>query len=127
MKAGIIGAAAMGQILAGKLIAGGHTVKIANSRGPESLKDDARRLGATPVTVSGAVVDVEIVFIAIPTRAVPNLPKGLFEGAADDLVVVDLTNSFPWRDGHIAAFDIGVPESEWVSEQIGRPVVKLLD
>ena len=127
MKAGIIGAAAMGQILAGKLLAGGHSVRISNSRGPSSLAEVAAQIGATAVSVADAVVDVDIVFIAIPTRAVPNLPKRLFENAPKDLIVVDLTNTFPWRDGLIPAFDQGVPESVWVSEQIGRPVVKALN
>ena len=124
MKIGIIGAASMGAILAGKLTKAGHTVKIANSRGPETLRDVAAHAGASAVFVSDAVRDIDIVFIAIPTRAVPHLPKGLFEGVPDDVVVIDITNTFPWRDGLIQAFDDGVPESRWVSDQIGRPVIK---
>lgn len=124
MKIGIIGASAMGSILADKLVKTGHAVKISNSRGPDSLKDVAAKTGATAVSVMEAVNDVDAVFIAIPTKAVPHLPRGLFEGVAEDVVIIDITNTFPWRDGRIQAFEDGIPESRWVSDQIGRPVVK---
>ena len=124
VKIGIIGAASMGQILAGKLIEAGHAVKVSNSRGPETLEDIAAKTGATAVSVSDAVKDVDVVFIAIPTGAVPHLPNDLFEGVPEDVVVIDITNTFPWRDGLIQAFDDGVPESRWVCAQIGRPVIK---
>jgi 8-hydroxy-5-deazaflavin:NADPH oxidoreductase len=124
VRAGIIGSAVMGRILAGKLAGAGHSVKVSNSRGPESLVDFSAQTGATAVSVQDAVKDVDVVFIAIPTKAVPDLPVGLFDGIADDVVVIDITNTFPWRDGVIQAFDEGVPESRWVSERIGRPVVK---
>jgi hypothetical protein len=38
--------------------------------------------------------------------------------------VIDTSNYYPFRDGAIAEVDGGKPESVWVSEQIGRPVVK---
>lgn len=41
-----------------------------------------------------------------------------------DVVVIDTSNYYPFRDGEIEAIDSGKPESVWVSEQIGRPVVK---
>jgi 8-hydroxy-5-deazaflavin:NADPH oxidoreductase len=124
MKIGIIGAASMGPILAGMLTKVGHAVKISNSRGPDTLKAIAAQTGATAVSVSDAVKDVDVVFIAIQTRSVPDLPKGLFEGVPDRVIVIDITNTFPWRDGKIQAFEDGVPESRWVSDQIGRPVIK---
>jgi 8-hydroxy-5-deazaflavin:NADPH oxidoreductase len=124
MRTGIIGSAAMGRILAGKLADAGHSVKVANSRGPESLADFAAQTGATAVSVLDVVKDVDVVFVAIPTKAVADLPTGLFDGVPDDVVVVDITNTFPWRDGLIQAFEKGVPESRWVSERIGRSVVK---
>jgi predicted dinucleotide-binding enzyme len=39
-------------------------------------------------------------------------------------VVIDTSNYYPFRDGAIADVDGGKPESVWISEQIGRPVVK---
>jgi len=41
-----------------------------------------------------------------------------------DVVVIDTPNYYPFRDGAVAEVDGGKPESVWVSEQIGRPVVK---
>jgi predicted dinucleotide-binding enzyme len=39
-------------------------------------------------------------------------------------VIVDTGNYYPKRDGRIAAIEDGVPESKWVSQQLGQPVVK---
>jgi predicted dinucleotide-binding enzyme len=38
--------------------------------------------------------------------------------------VVDTGNYYPRRDGRIDGIEDGTPESKWVSEQLGRPVVK---
>jgi predicted dinucleotide-binding enzyme len=40
-------------------------------------------------------------------------------------VVVDTGNYYPrQRDGRIDAIEAGTPESQWVADQLGRPVVK---
>src|SRR5690349_7078853 len=123
MKIAVIGAGAMGQVLALHLGRLGHHVSIANARGPGSLAELAAELGATPATVEDAARAGEIVFLAVPTKAVPSLGRGLFAGAAQSLVVVDLGNYHPeLRDGCIAAIDQGLPDSRWVEQQIGRPV-----
>ena len=41
-----------------------------------------------------------------------------------DVVVIDTGNYYPTRDGRIPAIEQGQPESAWVAEQIGRPVIK---
>ena len=38
--------------------------------------------------------------------------------------VVDTGNYYPQRDGRIAAIEDGTTESRWVSQQLGRPVIK---
>jgi predicted dinucleotide-binding enzyme len=38
--------------------------------------------------------------------------------------VVDTGNYYPRRDGKIEAIESGTPESRWVEQQLGRPVVK---
>lgn len=38
--------------------------------------------------------------------------------------MIDTSNYYPFRDGAVAEVNGGKPESVWVSEQIGRPVVK---
>jgi len=125
MRIGIIGAGGMGGVLARRLAKLGHRVSIANSRGPESLAALAVDVGATPVSVVDAARAGEIVFIAIPTKAVTDLPRGLFANVADSVVVVDIGNYHPeLRDGRIDAIDRGMLDSQWVAQQIGRPVIK---
>lgn len=123
-RIGILGSGSMGGILAFHLAKLGHPVLIANSRGPESLVARAAELGATPASVSEAVQAADIVMLAIPTKAVPQLPRGLFADAGRK-VVVDLGNYHPeLRDGRIDAIDQGMPDSRWVARQIGAPVIK---
>ena len=124
MNIGIIGAGNIGSTLTRRLIALGHHVKVANSRGPETLTDLAQETGATAVPVAEAVHDVDLVIVTIPQKGVPNLPHDLFDGVSDDVVVIDTNNYYPQRDGRIAAIEDGTTESRWVSGQLGRPVVK---
>ena len=125
MKIGIIGAGQIGGTLARRLTAAGHQVSIANSRGPESLAELARETGATPVTVQQAARAGEVVIVTIPMKNVPRLPDDLFQGVSDDVVVVDTGNYYPrQRDGRIDAIEDGTTESRWVSQQLGRAVIK---
>src|SRR4030095_2767443 len=95
MRIGIIGAGSMGRILACHLAKLGHHVSIANSRGPESLSALAAEIGATPVSVVDAAKTGEIIFLAIPTKAVADLPAGLFANVADSVVLIDIGNYHP--------------------------------
>ena len=122
MDIGIIGAGQIGGTLARQLTALGHQVSIANSRGPASLAALAAETGASAATVEQTAGARDVVIIAIPENAVPQLPRDLL--AASSAVVVDTGNYYPSRDGHIAEVDGGLPESAWVSRVIGRPVVK---
>jgi hypothetical protein len=122
MKIGIIGAGHIGGTLARRLTALGHDVTVANSRGPETLKDLAAETGAHTATVSDAAKDKDVVIVTIPEKSVPDLPKGLFNDP--HTVVVDTGNYYPRRDGKIAEIEAGTTESRWVSKQLGRPVVK---
>ena len=125
MKIAVIGAGAMGSILARKLAALGHQISIANSRGPGSLGAFAAEIGARPALVVEAARAGDVVFLALPTKAVVDLPRGLFANAAEGAVVVDLGNYHPeLRDGRIAAIDQGLLDSQWVAQRIGRPVLK---
>jgi predicted dinucleotide-binding enzyme len=125
MRIGIIGAGSMGEILARRLAKLGHDVLIANSRGSQSLIALAAEIGATAVSVADATTAGDIVIIAIPTKAVADLPRALFAGVADSVVVIDIGNYHPeLRDGRIDAIDHGMPDSQWVARQIGRPVIK---
>ena len=125
MKIGVIGAGAVGGTLAHLLAKLGHEVSIANSRGPESLTALASGIGASPVSVIDAAQAAEIVIVAIPTKAVADLPRGLFANLPRSVAVVDTGNYHPeLRDGRIGAIDRGMLDSEWVAQQIGHPVIK---
>jgi predicted dinucleotide-binding enzyme len=88
----------------------------------------AAETGATPVSVVDAVRAAEIVILAIPTKAVAELPPALFANVADRVVVIDIGNYHPeLRDGRIDAIDRGMLDSQWVAQQIGRPVIKVFN
>ncbi|GAB1327455.1 NAD(P)-binding domain-containing protein [Streptomyces sennicomposti] len=125
MKIGIIGAGNIGGNLTRRLTALGHDVLVANSRGPETLAALAEETGATPVRVEEAARGAEIVVVTVPLKAVPHLPSGLLDGAADDVAVIDTGNYYPERDGRIDAVeDDGLTESRWTERHLGHPVVK---
>ena len=125
MRVGVIGAGSMGGILARHLVKLGHQVSIANSRGPESLTAVAAEIGAMPVSVIDAATAGELVIIAIPTKAVADLPRALFANVPRSVIVIDIGNYHPeLRDGRIDAIDRGMLDSQWVAQQIGRPVMK---
>jgi ketol-acid reductoisomerase len=77
MNIGIIGSGNIGSTLARRLTALGHQVLIANSRGPASLAEVAAKTGATAATVEQAARAQDVVIIAVPEKAVPNLPRSI--------------------------------------------------
>jgi predicted dinucleotide-binding enzyme len=89
------------------------------------LRGLAAELGVEAASVVEAVKASQVVLLAIPTKAVPSLPRGLFDGVAPSTVVIDVGNYHPeLRDGRIEALERGALDSEWVAAQLGRPVVK---
>ncbi|MGA7661610.1 MAG: NAD(P)-binding domain-containing protein [Candidatus Sulfotelmatobacter sp.] len=125
MNIGIIGAGQIGGTLTHRLIALGHKVFVANSRGPETLIDLAADTGAKAVSVTEAARSGELVVVTIPMKNVPNLPRELFKGVTDRVVVVDTCNYYPQqRDGRIDAIEKGMAESQWVEQQLDHPVIK---
>jgi predicted dinucleotide-binding enzyme len=123
MRIGIIGAGNIGATLARKLAASSHEVKLANSKEPDSIRDLAHDLGAVAVSKEQAVKDVDVVVLSIPFARYPDL-AGLLSDVPAEVVVIDTSNYYPFRDGAITEVDDGKPESVWVSEQIGHPVIK---
>jgi predicted dinucleotide-binding enzyme len=125
MRIGVIGAGSMGRILARSLAKLGHHISIASSRRPECLTALAAEVGATPASVVDAVSAAEVVVLAIPTKAVAELPPGLFASVPDNVVVIDIGNYHPdLRDGRIDAIDRGMLDSQWVAREIGHSVIK---
>lgn len=125
MKIGIIGTGNIGGALTRRLRMLGHDVKIANSRGPESLAGLAQETGAKPVTVEEAVRNRDVIVVTIPEKNIPHLPQNLFKDVPKETVVVDTGNYYPnQRDGRIEEIEAGLPESQWVEKKLGRPVIK---
>ncbi len=124
---GIIGAGGIGSAVARRLVALGHAVTMANRSGPASLADKAAAIGVIAATIEAAVQARDFVLIAIPEHAVADLPAGLFAAISTDTVVIDANNYYPIRDGVIDAIEAGQPDSVWVAERIGRPVVKMFN
>lgn len=125
MKIGIIGAGHIGGTLTRRLAALGHDVYVANSRGPDTLADLARETGAKAVTVKEAArAGTDLVIVTIPLKNVARLPRDLFAGAGENVVIVDTGNYYPQRDGLIEEIESGTTESRWTSKQLGLPVIK---
>ena len=122
MRIGIIGSGNIGGTLTRRFTMLGHEVTVANSRGPESLAGLAAETGAHPGTVQAAAEDSDVVVLAVPVRAVRDLPKEAFRGK----VVVDVNNYYPQRDGLIPDIaDRSVTSSRWTAEVLdGATVVK---
>ena len=123
MKIGILGVGYIGKTLAQKLSAAGHDVKVANSRGPETIEVEALSSGARAVSAADAVVDVDVVILSIPLNRIPEVAP-LFTDVPAETVVIDTSNYYPARDRRIEAIEGGQVESLWVAQQLGRPVVK---
>src|SRR5437016_8340985 len=127
MNIGMIGTGDNGEVIIRKLRDAGYPVKMANARGPESLKDLAANTGAIPVSVEQVVQDVDMLFIVVPQKAIPELPKGLLKKAKKETIVIDVGNYYSWRDGRIDEIESGLTDRAWVEKQIGRPVIKVLN
>lgn len=124
MKIGIIGTGAIGGTIARKMVAAGHNVKVNNSCQGDKLNARALELGALPATIENMVKDVDVIILSVPTIAIPTLPKNLLGDVPENVIVVDTSNYYPFRDADIEEIKNGKVESVWVSEQLGRPVIK---
>jgi hypothetical protein len=122
MQIGIIGSGHIGATVARKLVAAGHEVVMANSRGAETLDVLARDIGAKAVSVEEAARFGDVVVEAIPFVAYDTLPADALVGR----IVIDAANYYPSRDGQIAALDDGeLTSSELVARHLaGARVVK---
>jgi predicted dinucleotide-binding enzyme len=128
MNIGIIGSGEMGICLATKLVKPGHTVSIANSRGPASLKQITEDIGAEAATVEEAIKNKKLIIVSIPQKNISDLPKNLFKDLPNGVVVIDTGNYYPsLRDGVIPTLEQTGIDSLWVQEQLGIPVVKVFN
>jgi 8-hydroxy-5-deazaflavin:NADPH oxidoreductase len=121
MRFGIIGAGSIGSIISKKLVKNGHDVKIADARGMEHL--EGKELTGTPVRIEDAIKNIEILIISLPTKAMPSI-QNIIDQVGEEVIIVDTSNYYPFRDDKIEEIENGMVESVWVSNQLGRSVIK---
>jgi 8-hydroxy-5-deazaflavin:NADPH oxidoreductase len=128
MDIGIIGAGHIGGSLTRLLTGLGHAVRVSNSRAPETLADLSAETGASAVWAAEAAADADLVIVSIPQKNVVDLASGIVSTAKVGAPVIETNNYYPReRDGRIDAIEAGMPESAWVSEQLGVPVFKVFN
>ncbi len=119
---GIIGAGNIGKTVAAHLVKNGYSVKISNSKHPDSLKEIIVQLGngATAVTAAEAA-EADIVFLALPWIQVKTLTQ---IANWNNMIVIDATNHFITSDMQVA--DLGNrTSSEVVQDYLpGARIVK---
>jgi predicted dinucleotide-binding enzyme len=128
MNIGIIGSGAIGSHLASEFVKLGHRVSIANSRGPASLKQLAKEIGAEAATVADVVKSKQVIIVSIPQKNITDLPKNLFNDVPKDVIIIDTGNYYPvLRDGLIPSLAKSGIDSLWVEQQLGVPVIKVFN
>ncbi len=102
MRIGIIGSGHIGGTIGGLWVKAGHPV-LFSSRHPEELKDLVAGLGvlARAGSVDQAIAFGDVVFIAVPYGALPQIGRD-YTGALKDKIVLDAGNAVAARDGAIA-------------------------
>ena len=126
MKIGIIGTGAIGSLLAEKLATAGHHVKVTNTRAMPELEKIASDLGAHAATLQDVVKEVDAIIFSMPFNAYKDLPKDLLKDVSQDVVVMDTSNYYPFRDGDIAELE-EITESEYISGILDRPLIKVFN
>jgi predicted dinucleotide-binding enzyme len=125
MNIAIIGTGSVGGTLTRRLAALGHHVRVANSRGPETLTDLAAQTGAVPAPVTEAAHGADVVIIAVPHGQITNLAPAIRDTLPRDAAVIDTGNYVPHlRDASVDELDNGTIESVWTQAQLRHPLVK---
>jgi predicted dinucleotide-binding enzyme len=103
MTIGLIGAGHIGSQVARLAVRSGHSVVISNSRGPETLADLVKELGASAraATPAEAAAAGDLVVVTVPLKAYREVPVAPLAGK----VVIDTNNYYPERDGRIPELD----------------------
>ena len=101
LKIGVIGSGNIGGTIGGLWVKAGHPV-LFSSRHPEELKGLVESLGplAKAGTVAEAIAFGDVVFIAVPYRALPQVGQE-YGAALKGKIVIDACNATVARDGDI--------------------------
>ncbi|MNE37975.1 NADPH-dependent F420 reductase [Lelliottia amnigena] len=119
----VLGTGHIGKTLARSLASAGYSVKVANSRGPETIAPDVLETGAEAADAVSAMQDAQVVILSIPMAKLADIAP-LIRKLPRHVIVADTSNYYPHRDGNIDAFSDGEVESAWVAHLLSRPLVK---
>ena len=106
LRIGVIGSGHIGGTIGGLWVKAGHPV-LFSSRHPEELKDLVSGLGplASADTVAQAIAFGDVIFIAIPYGALPQLGQD-YAGPLKGKIVLDAGNANATRDGAAIADEV---------------------
>jgi 8-hydroxy-5-deazaflavin:NADPH oxidoreductase len=106
MRIGVIGSGRIGGTIGGLWVRAGHPV-LFSSRHPDALKDLVTGLGALAQasTVDQAIAFGEVIFLAVPYGALPQIGRD-YGGALKDKIVLDACNAVATRDGKAIADEV---------------------
>ncbi len=104
VKIGTVGAGRIGGTLGRVWVKAGHPVMF-SSRHPEKLKAMVDELGplARAGTPEESIAFADVVLLAVPYHAMPQVAKDHGKALAGKALVLDATNPFETRDGEIGA------------------------
>ena len=126
-RLGVIGSGRLGTAIARQSSKAGYEVRIANSRGPESLTLILSVLLPDVIagTVEEVIADSDVIALAIPLNQYKTLQPELFEGK----IVIDAMNYWPPTEGAIEEFmNEDMTSSEYIQQYLpGAKVVKTLN
>jgi predicted dinucleotide-binding enzyme len=102
LRIGVIGSGKIGGTIGGLWVKAGHSV-LFSSRHPDELKDMVAGLGALAKagTVEQAIAFGDVIFVAVPYGAIPQIGKD-YGAALKNKIVLDACNAVAARDGAIA-------------------------
>jgi 8-hydroxy-5-deazaflavin:NADPH oxidoreductase len=106
MEIGIIGAGALAQAFAKRVLKAAHKVKLSNNRGPDSLREIVNQLGPGAMAVPKEVAArCEMVLLAVPWDNVPGTLASLPTWKSQ--ILIDGTNPFHGKAGKFKPADVG--------------------
>jgi len=106
-RIGVIGSGHIGGTIGGLWVKAGHQV-LFSSRHPDELKDLVTGLGdlAQAGTVDQAIAFGDVLFIAVPYAALPQIGRDFGE-ALKGKIMLDACNAVAPRDGNMLADEVG--------------------
>jgi len=126
VKIATLGSGRVGSAIGTAWAKAGHQVMF-SSRNPDNLKDLVAQAGpnAKAGTVADAVKFADVVLLAVPYKAMPDLAKEHGAALAKKDLVFDANNPFPDRDGEVANAVIAKGAGLYVAELLpGAKIVR---